>query len=60
MQELNLLVTFEFASAFQGSLTVWEAQLLMPHENKKKKVKIISLEVCAVKFLVSVGYDTYE
>lgn len=48
MQELNLLVTFEFASAFQGSLTVWEAQLLMTHENKKKKVKIISLEVCAV------------
>lgn len=58
MQELNLLVTFEFASAFQDSLTVWEAQLLMPHENKKK-VKINSLEVCAVKFLVSVGYDTY-
>lgn len=41
MQELSLGVTFAFASAFQGSLTGWEAELLMPHENKKKVKELV-------------------
>lgn len=41
MQELNIAVTFPFASAFQGSLTGWEAELLMAHENKKKVKELV-------------------